>query len=509
MSNRKLKIDRLPLGFTNLGELLAGTSGNQFIIASDVIAFFNSKITDYNNNLINNAPAALDSLGEIAAKLSQMGAADSNIEQMIATIIGTKANVTYVDGQLSLKANVADVYTKTEVDLIASDLVGQTQLSSEIQTIGGSIQSLTSEMTTLQDTVATGLADLSTAIGSKTDSGQVQAIAQGIANALENKILGGVGTDTDTLAELRAYVEQLQNLSEADVNGVMTAVSAKLDRSVFESLFTFANGKWSLSIDGLNLTHLLSGGSSLLTPEAFAGLADDSPYKVLIGNANDGSVKSMLVWDLMNFLAENPSSYVRERIDYKLDKNFTALNSEPLDADGITNFILEENFLTVPLYHLENGDNHYTTLGHISESLSRINEGFMLIDSAVDTLIGVSANNLQYYRVWFKNTVVASSALLNKVVIGNKNLVENHNTHSYLKTIQRQVTNLKTQPIEVCVEISNGTETIFTLQPQETADFYLVGTTWHKKRNAFDMIVSYEQRLAVVEGIINDMTTNS
>lgn len=57
-------------------------------------------------------------------------------------------------------------------------------------------------------------------IQSKIGSGE----AQTLINTAINNLLGGVGTDADTLAELKGLVISLQNLETADKNGIMTLI---------------------------------------------------------------------------------------------------------------------------------------------------------------------------------------------------------------------------------------------------------------------------------------------
>ncbi|MGL4998349.1 MAG: hypothetical protein ACRC5T_05215 [Cetobacterium sp.] len=63
------------------------------------------------SGLVDAAPEALDTLKELASALGN----DPNFATTIATQIGLKADKTYVDGQLALKADKATTFTKTEV----------------------------------------------------------------------------------------------------------------------------------------------------------------------------------------------------------------------------------------------------------------------------------------------------------------------------------------------------------------------------------------------------------
>ena len=60
-------------------------------------------------NLIDNAPASLDTLNELANALAD----DANYAATIQNQLALKAPITYVDSQLALKANQLTTYTKT------------------------------------------------------------------------------------------------------------------------------------------------------------------------------------------------------------------------------------------------------------------------------------------------------------------------------------------------------------------------------------------------------------
>ena len=62
--------------------------------------------------MIENAPASLDTLNELAKALAN----DTNFATYVQNQIALKASITYVGGQLALKANQLTTYTKTEGD---------------------------------------------------------------------------------------------------------------------------------------------------------------------------------------------------------------------------------------------------------------------------------------------------------------------------------------------------------------------------------------------------------
>jgi len=97
-------------------------------------------------NLIDSAPAALDTLNELAAALGD----DSDFAGTVTTSLAGKADaatdiagygitdaytITEVDTALGLKANAADVYTQAEVDQAITDLaIGDYALAADVYT---------------------------------------------------------------------------------------------------------------------------------------------------------------------------------------------------------------------------------------------------------------------------------------------------------------------------------------------------------------------------------------
>lgn len=129
--NRNFKLTQkasLPIGFSTLTELLASQGADKFVTSEVLIPFFSSKLTEFYNNVVGNAPQAFDTLKEIADKLAEMGAKDGSIEAMISTIIGTKADISYVDGKLNLKADLSMV--NTAISSINSSI--QTEINERI-----------------------------------------------------------------------------------------------------------------------------------------------------------------------------------------------------------------------------------------------------------------------------------------------------------------------------------------------------------------------------------------
>lgn len=97
-------------------------------------------------NLIDSAPAALDTLNELAAALGD----DSDFAGTVTTSLAGKADaatdiagygitdaytITEVDTALGLKANAADVYTQAEVDALTFDF--DTKISNKPTTLAG------------------------------------------------------------------------------------------------------------------------------------------------------------------------------------------------------------------------------------------------------------------------------------------------------------------------------------------------------------------------------------
>jgi len=94
----------------------------------DALALKADKLTTYTktesnaliSDLVNSAPATLDTLKEIATALGN----DANLSATLTTAIGTKAATTDVTASLLLKADNLTTYTKDQTDLKISDVVG-------------------------------------------------------------------------------------------------------------------------------------------------------------------------------------------------------------------------------------------------------------------------------------------------------------------------------------------------------------------------------------------------
>jgi hypothetical protein len=70
------------------------------------------EVDTFLSNLIDSAPAALNTLKELAAALAN----DANYATTVQNQLATKANIVDVEGQLVLNANQSTTYTQTETD---------------------------------------------------------------------------------------------------------------------------------------------------------------------------------------------------------------------------------------------------------------------------------------------------------------------------------------------------------------------------------------------------------
>lgn len=80
------------------------------VIMGKVKEFVATQVAKVKDDIIGGAPATYDTLREIADYIESDGEAAA----AMAAAIGTKANSEEVGAALALKANAADVYTKTE-----------------------------------------------------------------------------------------------------------------------------------------------------------------------------------------------------------------------------------------------------------------------------------------------------------------------------------------------------------------------------------------------------------
>jgi hypothetical protein len=473
MSNRKIRKDRLPIGFATTQQLISNTPIDAFVTGDVLLSVFNAKFSEFYTSIVGNAPQALDTLVEIANKLALLGAEDVSIEAMISEIIGTKASLTYVNGKLDLKADLSYVQAqvgttnqnlaievsrlegilngkvtavafqtyqasvtaslvlkadqasvtaslalkadqasvdaslaikanqatvdtslalkadKTTVNAALALKADQTAVNTSLalkadKTAVDASLALKADLTAVNTSLAlkadktavdaslalkadqivvnTSLAlkvdktavDASLALkadevsvvsrlAGKTSTAQAETIAQNIANALEAKLLGGVGTNADTFAELKALLDNLQSLSQADLNGVMASLATKVDK---QTLALFAqvqpDGKYSLTnLNGVSAKNVLIGRlTDVLNDYTAQNLNLDIQaggvqlIKVALATQADGSISGMKLKDFLNFIVSNPNSPLFSKLSEKLDKSvFNEIANK--DAGGL------------------------------------------------------------------------------------------------------------------------------------------------------------------------------
>lgn len=98
MKNLKLASrNQLPHGFAHLTDLQANELKGLFVDDSTIVPFIIARIAAYDVALRTDAPAALDTLGEIATRLAAMGASDDTTTAFISNVIANFATKAYVD----------------------------------------------------------------------------------------------------------------------------------------------------------------------------------------------------------------------------------------------------------------------------------------------------------------------------------------------------------------------------------------------------------------------------
>lgn len=224
--------------------------------------------------------------------------------QGMATELANRYVKSEVDGKLNLKANVADVYNKTQIDSIAGGKASSEALEQRISDVQGEIANAS---TSLQNQIST-----------KISASQAETIATEIVNVLEAKILGGVGTDADTMKELNDKVIALQSLSSADLTGVMAAIASKIDKS---QLYTKA------------LQNDVGDGSTLSGFLSANEVSDSTPISSELVYWLMNSINTVLNSKVSNSTYSDKNAYYESKFGAKLDKaEFDSLFTK--QADG-------------------------------------------------------------------------------------------------------------------------------------------------------------------------------
>jgi hypothetical protein len=271
--NRNFKLTQknsLPIGFATIQELTAETGLDKFVTSEVLLPFLSEKLTAFYNLILGETPnQALNTLREIGDKLAEMGATDGSIEAMISTIIGTKADISYVDGQLNLKADLAflnnviaqialnataertvRVGEEARIEAIANSKVSESYFNNFSQdlinhyastsalgyesdariTEDARIEAIANSKVS-QSAYDAKVAQLDGTIATKVTTAEAEAISQAKVSALRTEMLAIEGIDDAEFARLGALLAQITALESSDVTGIMNLLSQKVNKS--------------------------------------------------------------------------------------------------------------------------------------------------------------------------------------------------------------------------------------------------------------------------------------
>ena len=370
----KLKVSKLPIVVAEASDLPLGSMG-EFITADTLKPYLDAisskatpsdiatAITALETKLVGTAGISVDTFGEMKAFVDSIQAIQSaDKDGILATlalcvktadimpIVNAKAEEISVANRLASKVETADIMPI--VNAKATKIELQAEVDARLAEITR-VQTIANSKTTASY-VDTQIADLTNGvIATKITTAQATTIAQNIADILEQKIYGGVGTEADTMAELKAMVETLQDLSEADVNGVITTLATKLDKSVYDAFIqtlytaTQVDTELAKKIDKSIFSSIFVPNESL----SVANLSEDLPeangsgsLELMIVNTLTGAVKKVKMDSFLTFISTCVDSPVFGRFEDLSDlisSQASVISSQASDLELIKTSIAE------------------------------------------------------------------------------------------------------------------------------------------------------------------------
>lgn len=222
----RIRKERESLNFSSLAKLLAGQGADEFVTSEMIIPYMNAKLSEYQSNLIANAPAALDTLNEIALKLGELGASDSYIESLLASIVSTTATVASVDAKLALKADSTTL--NNEILNLTQNVI---PLKANVTSLNTEISNRQSEISRIEQLVVAEATQREIVVATKTTPAEVTTIAQALVATLRTEMLAIEGIDDAEFARLQGLLTQLTALEAADVTGLNASIAQKVDKA--------------------------------------------------------------------------------------------------------------------------------------------------------------------------------------------------------------------------------------------------------------------------------------
>lgn len=209
-------------------------------------------VDDKFDDVLGGAPAALDTLNELANALGD----DANFAGSVTTALATKATITYVDAEIATAISSANTNT--------TNVTGA--LDTRVTTLESTTATNSSNITTLQGSVASNATDIA-------------ANSQAVVDAIATAAADATSKANAAQATATAYTDTRETaITTAYTNAIATAVAEKDEISELSdvSLGSVSNNQYLKynSTSGLwvNATpstdHMLEGGTNLFYTDA-------------------------------------------------------------------------------------------------------------------------------------------------------------------------------------------------------------------------------------------------
>jgi hypothetical protein len=209
-------------------------------------------VDDKFDDVLGGAPAALDTLNELANALGD----DANFAGSVTTALATKATITYVDAEIATAISSANTNT--------TNVTGA--LDTRVTTLESTTATNSSNITTLQGSVASNATDIA-------------ANSQAVVDAIATAAADATSKANAAQATATAYTDTRETaITTAYTNAIATAVAEKDEISELSdvSLGSVSNNQYLKynSTSGLwvnaspSTDHMLEGGTNLFYTDA-------------------------------------------------------------------------------------------------------------------------------------------------------------------------------------------------------------------------------------------------
>ena len=204
-------------------------------------------VDDKFDDVLGGAPAALDTLNELAAALGD----DANYASTITTALAAKASIVYVDAQIA-GIDVSSQLTGVEADIDDLELqMGTATLNTTAQNVTGAVNELKTEIagndsdiTTINSNIATNTAAIgvlqTTTANNATD---IAANGTAIANAITTASADATAKANNAEANATATAQAYTNTRETAITSAYSTYADTAEADAISSAQTYTDGR--------------------------------------------------------------------------------------------------------------------------------------------------------------------------------------------------------------------------------------------------------------------------